>query len=96
MGHIFVLISGRVDRPSATETVDPGSIPGWFKSKTVKISAHSFPASTFTKMGQCEASTVCGRQVGRWQLCSEDRKILPLSLVLQLQLQFCFYSWCHW
>ena len=30
-------ISGRADRTSATETVDPGSIPGWVKKKTAKI-----------------------------------------------------------
>ena len=30
-------ISGRVDRASATEAVDLGSIPGWVKPKTIKI-----------------------------------------------------------
>ena len=38
------LISGRVDRASATETVDSGSIPGRVKPKTIKIGIHSFPA----------------------------------------------------
>ena len=37
-------ISGRVDRASATETVDSGSIPGWVIPKTIKIGIHSFPA----------------------------------------------------
>ena len=37
-------ISGRVDRASATEMVDTGSIPGRVKSKTIKIGIHSFPA----------------------------------------------------
>ena len=37
-------ISGRVDRASATETVDLGSIPGRVKPKTIKIVIHSFPA----------------------------------------------------
>ena len=37
-------ISGHVDRASATETVDSGSIPGRVKSKTIKIGIHSFPA----------------------------------------------------
>ena len=37
-------ISGRVDRASATETVDSGSIPGRVKPKTIKIGIHSFPA----------------------------------------------------
>ena len=40
----LVRISGRVDRASATETVDSGSILGWVKSKTTKIDNHSFPA----------------------------------------------------
>ena len=38
------LISGRVDRASATETVDLGSIPGRVKPRTIKIGIHSFPA----------------------------------------------------
>ena len=37
-------ISGRVDRASATEAVDLGSIPGRVKPKTRKIGIHSFPA----------------------------------------------------
>ena len=37
-------IGGRVDRASATETVDMGSIPSWVKPKTIKIGIHSFPA----------------------------------------------------
>ena len=37
-------ISGRVDRVSATDTVDSGSIPGRVKPKTIKISNHSFRA----------------------------------------------------
>ena len=36
--------SGRVDRASATEAVDSGSIPGRVKPKTIKIGIHSFPA----------------------------------------------------
>ena len=36
-------ISGRMDRASATEAVDLGSIPGWVKPKTIKIGVHSFP-----------------------------------------------------
>ena len=35
---------GRVDRASATEAVDLGSIPGRVKPKTIKIGFHSFPA----------------------------------------------------
>ena len=37
-------ISGRVDRASASETVELGSIPGRVKPKTIKIGVHSFPA----------------------------------------------------
>ena len=37
-------ISGRVDRASATEAVDLGSIPGRVIPKTIKIGIHSFPA----------------------------------------------------
>ena len=37
-------ISGRVDRASATETVDAGLIPGRFKPKTLKFGIYSFPA----------------------------------------------------
>ena len=35
-------ISGRVDRASATETVDSGSIPSRVKPKTIKIGIHIF------------------------------------------------------
>ena len=37
-------ISGRVDRASAAEAVDLGSIPGRVKPKTIKIGIHNFPA----------------------------------------------------
>ena len=37
-------ISGRVDRASATETVDQGSIPDRVKPKTIKIGIYSIPA----------------------------------------------------
>ena len=37
------IYSGRVDRASATEAVDTGSIPGRVKPKTIKIGIHSFP-----------------------------------------------------
>ena len=37
-------ISGRVDRASATETVDSDLIPGRVKPKTIKIGIHSFTA----------------------------------------------------
>ena len=45
LNYVFILpISGRVDRASATEAVDSGSIPGRVKPKTIKIGIHSFPA----------------------------------------------------
>ena len=37
-------LSGRVDRASATETIDSGSITGRVKLKTIKTGIHSFPA----------------------------------------------------
>ena len=40
----FKPISGRVDRASATEAVDSGSISGRVKPNTIKINIHSFPA----------------------------------------------------
>ena len=45
LNHLLHLpISGRVDRASATEAVDLGSIPGRVKPKTIEIGIHSFPA----------------------------------------------------
>ena len=38
------MISGRMEKASATETVDSGSIPGWVKTKAVKVGIRSFPA----------------------------------------------------
>ena len=37
-------ISGRVDRASATEAVDAGSLPGRVKPNAIKIGIQSFPA----------------------------------------------------
>ena len=37
-------INGRVDRASATEAVDSGSIPDRVKPKTIKSGIYSFPA----------------------------------------------------
>ena len=44
MPSVKQLISVQVDRASATEAVDSGSIPGRVKPKTKKIAIHSFPA----------------------------------------------------
>ena len=70
-------ITGRVERASATKAVDSGSIPNRVKPKTIKTLV--FTASLFDVLqlnGQCEASAVCGRQVGARL---EDRKIPSLS-----------------
>ena len=40
----ILCISGRMDKESATETVDSGSIPDRVKLKTIKIVIHRFPA----------------------------------------------------
>ena len=58
-------ISGRVDGASATEAVDSGSIRGRVKPKTIKIGIYSFPVDVQHSKRQCEASVVCGRQLGR-------------------------------
>ena len=45
--YAFVFLlpsSGRVDRSSATETVDTGLIPSRVKLKTIKIGIYNFPA----------------------------------------------------
>ena len=39
---VFLPISGRVDRASATKTVDLGLIPSQVKQKTKKIGVYSF------------------------------------------------------
>ena len=59
-------ISGRVDKASATEAVDTGSIPGRVKPKTIKLVFTAFLLDVQQSKGLCEASAVCGRQVGRW------------------------------
>ena len=50
---------------SATDTVHSGSIPGWAKSNTEKFLFTAFLLNVQQLKGECEASTVCGRQVGR-------------------------------
>ena len=64
-------ISGRVDRASVIEAVDSGSILDWVKPKTIKklvFTASMLDVQQLKKL--CEASAVCGRHVGRWQLDS--------------------------
>ena len=77
-----------MDRASATEAVDSGSIPGRFKPKSMKIGIHSLLLDVQQLKGQCEASAVCGKHGERWQLdskterslrCLLARKVLSLS-----------------
>ena len=56
-------IGGRVDRVSATETVDLGSIPGRVKPKAIKMILTAFLLAIHQLNGYCEPSTVCDRQV---------------------------------
>ena len=58
-----------MDRASATEAIDVGSIPGRVKPKTIKT-------LVFTLKGPFEASAVSGRQVAAWL---EDQKVPSLS-----------------
>ena len=46
------------------------------KPKTIKIGIYSFPVRRSTSKGQCAASTVCGRQMGWWQLDLKTDKSL--------------------
>ena len=65
-----------MDRASATKTIDLGLVLGQFKPKAIKIGIHSFPADIQQQKGLCEASTVCGRQVAKWQLDSTTERSL--------------------
>ena len=51
MGYRYVLIKGQVDRASATEIVDSGSINTRVKPKTIKLGIHSFPAQRSARKG---------------------------------------------
>ena len=70
-----------MDRASATETIDSGSIPGRVTSKTTKIGNHNFPAwrSAIKKKGQYDVSIVSRRKLGRWQLNSKTANVPSLS-----------------
>ena len=65
----------------ATEMIDSGSVSGQVKSKTLLFTPFNWYSHlsclTFrNKKGPCEASTVCGRQVGRWQFDSKIARFL--------------------
>ena len=76
----YIPISGRVDRASATDSVDSGSIPGRVKPKTLKLVFTASLLDVQQLKGQCKASAVCGRQVGRWQLDSKTERSLRCPL----------------
>ena len=82
--RLFVVkpVNGRVERTSAAETVDSGLIPDRVKPKAIKIGIHNpqLPCLKFSDKKQCEASTICGRQVGRWQLDLKTERSLPCLL----------------
>ena len=61
---VVLPLSSLVDRASATKTVDRCSIYGRIKPKAIKKMVFIASLLDFSKRkGQCEASTVCGRQV---------------------------------
>ena len=64
-----------MDRASATEVVDLGSIPGRVKPKIIKIGIHSFPAWRSAIKG-----AVRGGQMDRWQLDSKTERSLRCLL----------------
>ena len=66
---IFQPIIGRVNRASATETVDLDSIPGRVKPKIMKIAIHSFLAWRSVLKGTVwSLDRVWYKQIGRLQL----------------------------
>ena len=74
-------IGVRVDRASAPETVDSGSIPGRVKLKIIKNGIQGFPALLQQLLkGKCKASTACDKQVGRWQLDSKTERFFRCLL----------------
>ena len=88
-----------MDRASATETVDSGSILGRVKPKTIKLVFTLSLLDVQQLKGQCEASTVCGRQVGRRQLASKTERSLRCLLAQATWWIKCNYNytiaWCH-
>ena len=72
-------ISGRVDRASATEAVDSGSIPGRIKSKTIKIGIYSFPAWRSALKETVWSLRRVWWTVGQVAAWLEDRKVPSLS-----------------
>ena len=73
------LIGGRVDRASATEAVDSGSVLKRVKPKRKKLIFTASLLDVQQLKEQCEASTACNRQVGRWQLDSKTERSFAVS-----------------
>ena len=57
-------------------------LPVWNMEKSSSIPFHTMPCLLDVQQlkGQCEASAVCGRQVGRWQLDSKTERSLRCLL----------------
>ena len=69
----FIPISGRVDKASATKTVDTGSITGRIKSKTIKVGIHSLPVWRSTTKRDSVKPPPC--VVDRWANGSLTRRL---------------------
>ena len=67
------------NRASATKMAYLGSIPRRVKPKTLKFDIHSFRPRRLVIKEKYESSTVCFRQVGRWQLDSKNERPFALS-----------------
>ena len=63
-----------------TETVHSGAIPDRVKPKTIMVFTATFLFDVEQLNGLSETSTVCGRQVGRWQLDSKTKKFFRCVL----------------
>ena len=73
------------NRASATIPADSGSIPGRVKPKTINFVFAVFLFDVQQWKRGCEASTVCDKQEGRWQLDSKNKEV-PFAVFLQMQL----------
>ena len=69
-----------MDRASATEAVDSGSISGRVKPKITKLVLTASLLDILQLKGQYEASAECGRQVGMWQLDPKTETFLRCLL----------------
>ena len=81
-GIIIKTISGQVDKASATKAVDSGSILDWSNQILQKLALIAFMLDVQQLKGQCEASAMFGRQVGRQHLDSKTKKCLRSLLAM--------------